>query len=144
MKFFILLSFFILNKAMALDVCSFKETWMFNDAMRVQKVKPNLVAKDHKKFNSMEKKLVHKTVALQAFSGEKTLLQSVDDFADIMYDGTRGANAGKISYFNIEGKQLILVHYWPGENEYGAFFSINRNGSLKLLARISDGFIDCK
>lgn len=144
MKSLIILSLFIATNAFAIDVCTFEETWMVESAMKEQKINPVLVVKDHKKFTSVEKKLVHKTVTLQYYTRDNTLEQSITDFSDRGNDGIRGANAGKIVYYNIEGKQLILVHYWPGDNEYGAFYSINKNGSLKLVARINDSFIECK
>ena len=144
MKYLLLLSFFMINRAFAVDVCSFQETWQFDEAMKKEKIKPGRVVTDHKKFTSVEKKLVHKTVTLQYHTSDNTLEQSLEDFVDLMSDGSRGANAGKIIYYNIEGMQLILVHYWPGDNEYCAFYLINKNGSLKLLGRINDSFIECK
>jgi hypothetical protein len=68
---------------------------------------------------------------------------SLESFGDY-YDGRPGPNAGEIVYYNIQGKQIVLVHYWPGENEYGAFYQINKNASVKLMATISDSFISCK
>jgi hypothetical protein len=144
MKSFILLSLFLVTNAFAVDVCSFEETWQFDKAMKAQKIRPVRTVKDHQQFTSMEKKLIHRTVTLQTYTRDNSLAQSLEDFTDLMTDGTRGANAGKIVYYNFEGKQLILVHYWPGDNEYGAFYSINKNGSLKLVARVNDSFIECK
>lgn len=133
MKFALLIALFVTTNAFATDICKFQETWEWKEAVEAEGAKPVRIAKNSKKFTSVEKHLVHKTVTLQEWLKELSLGEAVTEFAD-----------GEIEYYNINGQQVILVHYWPGDNEYGAFFKINKNGSFKLLANVSDSFIECK
>lgn len=142
MKLFIALLFIVTN-AFAADICKFEETWEFEEALKAEKIKPVRVAKNHKKFTSVEKQLIHKTVTGQDWLKNNSMEESLEAFGDF-YNGRQGSNAGEIKYYNIEGKQFILVHYWPGDNEYGAYFMLNRNGSYKRIADIGDSFITCK
>jgi hypothetical protein len=138
MKFALLLFMAMATHAFAADICQFEETWEFT-----QGVRPVRVSNNHKKFSTVEKHLIHKTVTLQDWKKNIELKESLLDFGDYE-DGKPGVNAGEIRYYNFEGKQYLLVHYWPGDNEYGAYFTINKNGSFKLVAIINDGFIECK
>lgn len=133
MKFALLIALFVTTNVFAADICKFEETWEWKEAVEAEGVKPVRIAKNSKKFTSVEKHLVHKTVTLQEWLKELSLGEAVTEFAD-----------GEIEYYNFNGQQVILVHYWPGDNEYGAFYKINKNGSFKLLANVSDSFIECK
>jgi phosphoribosylformylglycinamidine (FGAM) synthase-like amidotransferase family enzyme len=144
MKSLLFLSFLIATKVFAVDVCSFSETWEFEEELENQNIKPIRVIENHKKFTSVDKKLIHKTVTLQSYHANNTIEQSIANFLDLDEEGKSGNNAGNLTFYNIDGKQLILVRYWPWENEYGAFYSINKNGSFKLVAVINDSFIECK
>jgi hypothetical protein len=143
MKLLFSLLILVSFNAYAVDICSFEETSNFTDSMSLQNIKPVRTAKNHKKFTSVEKHLIHKMVNLEDYRTTRTIQESLEEFGDY-YDGKMGSNAGEVVYYNFEGQQIILVHYWPGDNEVGAFFSINRNGSFKLLATVSDSFISCK
>lgn len=143
MKYIIALLLSIATSAFAVDICSFEETWNFKEAIKEQGIKPLKVSKNHKQFTFVEKTLIHRTVTQQDWLRNNSVKDSLESFGDY-YDGRPGPNAGEIVYYNIQGKQIVLVHYWPGENEYGAFYLINKNGSVKLLATISDSFISCK
>lgn len=143
MKFLMSLVFLISLNARAVDICSFEETSNFTDSLSIQNIKPVRVAKNHKKFTSIEKQLIHKMINLDEYRATRTVQESLEEFGDY-YEGKMGSNAGEVVYYNFEGKQVILVHYWPGDNEVGAFFSINKNGSFKLVATVSDSFISCK
>lgn len=133
MKFALLLALFITTNVFAVDICQFEETSDFRDSIESQGLKAVKLTTNSKKFTSVEKHLVHKTVTLQDYLKDLSQVEAVQEFAD-----------GEIEYFNFEGNKIILVHYWPGDNEYGAFFKINKNGSFKLLATVSDSFIECK
>lgn len=143
MKFLLAILAFISFEVSAVEICAFEETSNFAHSLEIMNIKPVRVAKNHKKFTSVEKKLIHKMINLQSYRGTYTLNESLAAFADS--DGERpGPNRGEISYYNFEGTQVILVHYWPGDTEVGAFFSINKNGSFKLVAEVSDSEIICK
>ncbi len=125
--------FFSLNSFAAESICSYEETSDFFQALRESGVKPLRVSKDRKKFSSVEKQLIYKMVTQQEWSRNLTLGESLDEFAE-----------GEVRYYNIDGVQYHLVHYWPGDNEYGAWYKVNKNGSIKLVAVISDSFIECR
>lgn len=133
MKTLIAILFIFSFNAFAVDICKFEETFEFHDALKASKIKTLRIAKDHKKYTSVEKQLIHKTVTRQDWLKGNSAEQSLEEFGD-----------GEIRYYNIEGRQFILVHYWPGDNEYGAYFMVNKNGSFKLVAEIGDSFISCK
>lgn len=141
MKLLLILAFFVSFQALAFDVCSYQETWNVEEAFEDLGVKPVRTSSDHKRFNSVEKHLIHKT--LKYLGGENTMAQALEAFAD-MWEGESGSNAGVIVYYNIQGKQYVVVRYYPGDTEVGAYYSINRNGSFKLEALIDDGSISCK
>ena len=133
MKFAILLTLFITTNVFAFDICQFEETSNMYESLKSQGLKAVRITKNAKKFTSVERQLVRKTITQQEWLKDLTESQSVKEFAD-----------GEIEYYNFEGQQTILVHYWPGDTEVGAFFKINKNGSFKLLATVSDSFIECK
>lgn len=133
MKFALLVTLFITTNVFAADICKFQETWEWHEALKAEGVRPVRISKNFKKFTSVEKHLIHKTVILQDYLKDLSLGEAVAEFEE-----------GEIEFYNFEGQQTILVHYWPGENEYGAYFKINKNGSFKLIATVSDSFIECK
>jgi hypothetical protein len=143
MKYLFTILLLLTANAYALDLCSYEETSDLQDAFESQGIKPVKTSSNHQKFTSVERHLIHKTVSLQDWRTNTDVSESLQDFGDY-YNGKPGSNAGEILYYNIDGKRFILVHYWPGDNEYGAFFAINKNGSFKLLAEITDSFINCK
>lgn len=133
MKFIVLLALIITSNAFAVDICKFEETWEVEQAFKVEGISPVRIAKDSTRFTSVEKHLIHKTVTLQSWLKNLSLAEAIEEFAD-----------GEVEYYNIDGLKIILIHYWPGDNEYGAYYKINKNGSFKLLATVSDSFIECK
>ena len=143
MKLFLLFILFITSHSYAADICKFQETWEFKEALKEEGNRPVLISKNHSKFTSVEKRLIHKWLSSQSDRRNTTLEQSMEEFSDMRLTGKVGPDAGEIIYYNIEGKKYVLVHYWPGENEYGAFYSVNKNNSYKLIAEIMDSFIEC-
>lgn len=143
MKSILLMALLMTSQAFAMSVCDYSDTAEFRNALEASEITPVRVAKNHRKFTSVEKQLIHKTVTLQSWLQNISAKESLETFGDYS-QGRRGVNAGEIAYYNVDGKQLILVHYWPGENEYGAFYRLNKNGSFKLLAEVTDGYIFCK
>lgn len=119
-------------------ICSANETWEIFETVKAHKI-----SKNHAKFTFSEKQMIHLTITLQEFLKGSSKEEALETFAD-MYEGRMGSNAGEIKYFRIEGKEFALVHYWPGDNEYGAIFEIKRNNAFKLVAEVGDSFIACK
>ena len=143
MKYILILTALLSLPALALDVCSFAETADFRDALESVGINAHKISKDHKKFTFSEKRMIHLTVSTQSWLSGSSLEEALDIFGDFQ-DGRPGPNAGEIRYYKIEQKTLALVHYWPGDNEYGAFFEVKRDGSFKMLARVEDSWINCR
>jgi hypothetical protein len=101
------------------------------------------VAKNHKGWSALEKDMIHLAISLDNSLRGVTKEEALRKFADL-YEGRQGSNAGEIVYLTISDKQYALVHYWPGENEYGAFFQLKTGRAFKLVAEITDSFIECK
>lgn len=139
MKAFILALILVSTQAFANEkICSVSETWEIFETVKAHKV-----SKNHGKFSFSEKQMIHLTISLQDWLKGVSKEEALETFAD-MYDGKIGSDAGEIKYFRIDGKEFALVHYWPGENEYGAIFELKRNNAFKLIAEVGDSFITCK
>lgn len=92
-------------------------------------------------FSAIEKKMIHKVVALQEYLKDVTEQEAMDAFNDV-YEGEIGYNAGEIVHFKVGRKMISKVHYYPGDNEYGAYVEVV--GSKVLVhAEINDGDIYC-
>ncbi len=92
---------------------------------------------NHDAWSSIEKKMISTVVALQEYIKEDAL----EVFGDY-YEGERGSNAGEIVYFKVGKKIIAKVHYWPGDNEFGAYVEVI--GSKVIVhAEIGDGEIVC-
>lgn len=143
MKLFLFLFMTIAFNSYAVDICKFEETWEFKNKLKDEGIVPVLVSKNHSKFTTVEKRLIHKWLSSQSGRRNTSLEQSMEEFSDSRLTGKPGPDAGEIIYYNIEGKKYVLIHYWPGENEYGAYFAVNKNNTYKLIADITDSFIEC-
>jgi hypothetical protein len=142
MKFLLIIALFITTKAFAVNICELAETANFFDTVEAKKIKPVKTSKNHKRFTFVEKQMIHLSVTQQDYLKGITKEESLEKFGDF-YQGKIGDSAGEILYYELSGKQVALVHYYPGDNEYGAFF-VMKNGSYKLMARIDDSFITCE
>jgi hypothetical protein len=89
-----------------------------------------------------ERKLIHRTVTQQSWQSQLSEREALVDFMDA-HDRRKGDLAGDVSYYAPQGRTVVLVRYWPGDNEYGAFYEL-RNGAIRRIAVVDDGFIDCK
>ncbi|HXH74665.1 MAG TPA: hypothetical protein VNJ08_06845 [Bacteriovoracaceae bacterium] len=117
------------TQAFAFDLCAFQETSELN--LEILKASQN-----PKRFTFAEKNLIHRTIALQSMYEGISKAEALVLFKE-------GSSDGEITYFQMGDKQMILVHYWPGDNEYGAFYQIKPTGTAKLIARVGDSFISC-
>ena len=142
MKFLLSLALLVTTNAFAIDLCSFEETWQFDEALEAQGIKPLKVSANHKTFTNVEKQLIYTMIIQQDWQAKSTMQEALEIFGDY-YAGKQGANKGEIKYFNIKGQKLVVVHHWPGDNEVGAVFK-HVNGQYFLIARIDDSFISCK
>lgn len=142
MKFLFALMFLISTSAFAQNICEYQETFDFVEALKSQGVNKARKSTNHKRFTFVEKSMIHLTVTLQGWLGGLSRDEALENFAD-MYNGEMGSNAGEIVYYNYNGKSYALVHYWPGDNEFGAFFEMTGK-AYKLVAEINDSFIECR
>ncbi|HXH31128.1 MAG TPA: hypothetical protein VNJ01_09985 [Bacteriovoracaceae bacterium] len=145
MKFLILFAFFLTAEAMAFDVCKFQDTNEFQGAVEAKKIQKIAEAKNHKAFNPFEKKLIHQTITSDTYFKNATVAQALRVFGDYYENSTEeGSNSGSISYYRAGAKVIVLVHYWPGDNEVGAFLEVFPNGKTRVLATISDQWMTCR
>ncbi len=98
---------------------------------------------NHNAWTPIEKKMIQKTLTLQDYLGVLNENESLRIFGDFYENETEtGSNAGEIVYFKVGNKVIAKVHYWPGDNEFGAYVEVV--GSKVLIhAEISDGDIYC-
>lgn len=138
----ILLTFFSIQAHAAFNVCQFEDTVAFDEAIDAKKVTLIKETSDHKKWTNFEKKMIHETIKS---SGHKaTLKQALRQFGDYYENSNEeGSNAGSIQYFQTGSFKFALVHYWPGDNEVGAFLEIGPKNQIKILATVSDQWIEC-
>jgi hypothetical protein len=133
LSIFLVLSFFSFN-ALAVEVCSFQETWELQDHLESSGIKPAQISKNHKRFKFIEKQMIHHAITLDTWASGATREDALDMFE-------RGE--GQITYFSIDSRVLAFVQYWPGDNQYGAIYEM-RNSVYKVVASIRDSFIECK
>lgn len=143
MKFLLALSLLVTTSAFAAPFCDYQETSQFQDALQASNIKPVKKSTNPKRYTFVEKQMIHLTVTLQRWLSGSSKEEAFSIFID-EYEGRKGHNAGNIIYYQIAGRYFALVHYYPGENEYGAFFEVVQNGSYRLLADVSDSYITCK
>ena len=138
MKFITLLFFFISVTTYAGTQCSPEmQALQYNEHGFVTLRTSN----DHFNWTAIEKKMIHKAVTLQSYMSEESEEASLEFFGDI--NGCeQGENAGEIVYFKVGKKIIAKVHYWPGDNEYGAYVEV-MGSKVHVLAEIHDGDINC-
>ncbi len=126
--------FFSLN-AFALHPCEFEMTQDFREALTASGVKPLKVSKAPSKFRFIEKQMIHLTISLQEWLSGVSRNEALELFVE-------DRNDGEILYYHLDGKDIALVHYYPGDNEYGAFIEM-KGSAFALLAEIRDSDIYC-
>lgn len=138
MKFITLLFFFVVTHSAFAAVCSPEmQQLQFNRHGYVEL----RTSDNHKAWTAIEKKMIHKVVALQGYLSNITEAEALDGFGDY-YEGEQGGNAGEIVYFKVGRKVIAKVHYWPGDNEYGAYVEVV-GSKILVHAEIGDGDIYC-
>lgn len=138
MKFLALFLMITTTQAFASEICKYEETWQFAEAHKELGKSGN-----HSSFSAIEKKMIHKAVSNQEWLGKLTEKEALDLFGDFHGGREPGSNAGSITYFKVDGKKIALVTYYPGDNEYGAFFEVT-GPRFRMLAQVGDSFIECK
>lgn len=130
MKFVTLLFFFIVTNSYAATCSKEMQALQHNRHGYLEMKTSNFDTG----FTALEKKLIHKVVTIQDYLSTNTAEQSLEDFG--------GSADGEIVYFKVGNKVIAKVHYWPGDNEYGAYVEVV--GSKVLIhAEIGDSEIVC-
>ncbi len=130
MKFVTLLFFFIVTNSYAAECSQEMQALQHNRHGYVELKTSNFDTG----FSALEKKMIHKVVTIQEYLSTNTLEESFENFG--------GSSDGEIVYFKVGRKVIAKVHYWPGDNEYGAYVEVV--GSKVLVhAEIGDGDIYC-
>lgn len=130
MKLIVALFFFIFTEAFAAhEFCRFNEVHEFTKVMRHSKISSAV-----SRMTFAEKNLVHRAVTLQRYLSGASKEEALKSFE---------ASDGEIKYYVIAGRFYALVHYYPGDNEFGGFFEVSGN-AFKLIAEINDSYISCR
>ncbi len=135
MKTFLLIVLLFTTNAFAFEPCSYPDTWSFFEDLKAQSKTATIISKNPKKFRFIEKQMIHLTVTLQDWLSGSSKAEALEMF-------TEGSSDGEIQYFDFNGRRIALVRYWPGDNEFGAFFEM-KNSAFQLLAEIRDSDIVC-
>lgn len=131
MKLVTLLFFFVVTNTYAATKCSPEmQVLQFNRHGFVELKTSNFDTG----FSAFEQKMIHKVVTLQDYLTTNTPEQSLEDFG--------GSSDGEIIYFKVGNKILAKVHYWPGDNEYGAYVEVI-GSKILIHATIGDSEIAC-
>lgn len=135
MKTLLLLSMLFSLNAFALHPCEFEMTQDFRETLNASGIKPLKVSRAASKFRFIEKQMIHLTISLQEWLSGISRNEAIELFVE-------DHNDGEILYYNLDGKDIALVHYYPGDNEYGAFVEL-KGSAFILLAEIRDSDIYC-
>jgi hypothetical protein len=133
MKFLVLFAFFFAVQAYAVDICSYRETWSFIEALDAEHIGPTKVSRNHNRFTFVEKQMIHLTVTLQDWLRGSSREEALEKFQE----------DGEIYYYEIDSRKYAFVRYWQGDNEFGAYYEMTRT-AYRLVAKIEDSFISCK
>lgn len=149
MKSFTLALLLSASSAFAFDICTFESTADFTDFAEQSGI--NNIVLSGPKFSPLFRKVIRNTMNVyqgqvfedgQFYRNEEVAVREFLDWDS--RENVPGSNGGDISLFTIEGKKIAMVHFYPGDNEYGSFYEIKANGTFNHLATIGDGEINCK
>jgi hypothetical protein len=130
MKLITLLFFFIVTNTYA-TVCSPEmQALQYNEHGYVEMKTSNFDTG----FSAIEKKMIHKAVIQQDYLSDNSPEQSLEDFG--------GSADGEIVYYKVGRKVIAKVHYWPGDNEFGAYVEVI-GSKILIHAHIGDSEIIC-
>lgn len=136
MKTLIILALLFSVNAFAFHPCDFEMTQDFTDVLKASGIKPHKISKTPSKFRFIEKQMIHLTVSLQDWLNGVSRKEALELFVE-------DRNDGEIRYYQLDGREFALVHYYPGDNEYGAFLEMT-GSAFSLVAEIRDSDIYCE
>lgn len=144
MKFIILLAaIFPTLSFSSVDICHFEDTVDFIKAIDGNVIKKTNVSNFETGFSDIEKQMIKLTINSSSYRSNFSLKKAIKEFGDFYVDPNEpGTNSGEIVYYSLGNKKIILVHYWPGDTEVGAFLKIDSQ-KITVLANVSDQTIEC-
>lgn len=112
------------------------------DADTVKTIKS--VSSTSKKLTDAEKGMIQATILTGHAEKPLTAEEALAEFSD-----DNGPNAGSLHYLEVKHNKhtfkVVRVTYYPGDNEYGAIFSLGSKGTdyPGLIGLVGDGDISC-
>ena len=142
MKSFLIAALLVTTNAFAINICDYKDVAELYQDMEQANIQSYKSSTHQTGFTNDEKKLIHATIVLQSWRSDYTQTAALNAFLD-MWEGRVGSLAGSLEYYVIGGQNIVHAQYFPGDNEYGAFWVVNKKAP-QLLAVIEDGEIYCQ
>lgn len=146
----LILSLLLSTSAFAANICEFQDTHTFTDKVEAGEAKL-LARTETQNFTALERQMIFATMKTYGkdFRTYENEYKAIFDFLDQYEECSPnelipGPNAGEILYYEVAGKKIALVHFWPGDNEYGSIFEISKTGKFTHLAKVNDGEVYCK
>jgi hypothetical protein len=145
MKMFVFLFILTTTQAFAFNLCKFASTADFQEKVEAKKIKEIKRVSNEKKFNAFERDMIFAAIRTDSMYENVSKAKALKIFSDYQskHSGP-GSDDGEILYYEVKGQKFQLVHYWPGDNEYGAFVELKPNGKISILASVNDGEIRCQ
>ncbi len=98
-------------------------------------------------LTKIEKGIIQTTILAGNPGEPMDLQQAIDQFTD---KDSEGSNGGDLVYFSLthnnKVRSIVQAVYYPGDNSYGAIYSVTGSGrhkSADLLGFIQDGDLVC-
>lgn len=142
MKSFLIAALLVTTNAFAFNICDYKDVADLYQDLHQANIRSYKTSSHKTGFTNDEKKLIHATIILQSWQNDSTQTEALNTFLD-MWEGRVGSLAGSLEYYVIGGQKIVHAQYFPGDNEYGAFWVLNKK-SPQLLAVIEDSEVYCK
>lgn len=142
MKSFLIAALLVTTNAFAFNFCDYQDVAELQQDLYQANIHSYKTSTHQTGFSNDEKKIIHATIILQDWQSDYTETAAMNAFLD-MWQGRVGSLAGSLEYYLIDGRKIVHAQYFPGDNEYGAFWVLNKKGP-KLLAVIEDSEVYCK
>lgn len=142
MKSFLIAALLVTTNAFAFNICDYQDVAELQQDLHQANIRSYQSSTHKTGFTKDEQKLIHATIILQSWQDNFTQDEALEAFLD-MWEGRVGDLAGTLEYYVIGGQKIVHAQYFPGDNEYGAFWVLNKKGP-QLLAVIEDSEVNCK
>ena len=93
-------------------------------------------------LSSENKKLIYQTLNLWPWEHDLSEAELLKSFQSLQ-EGRISIISGSIETFKVDGLTIVLVRYYPGYKEYGAFWWKAGNQFI-LITKIEDSYLMCE